>query len=180
MTQSYTMLVMKDDKYLSNLLGAFATSLSGSIETQIAALQGRSLNHEAALVASHYHPEETIDSLSKVLNLTHSGTVRLVNTLEQSGLLQRHKSQRDARSVVLCTTDAGAERVAQILQQRDSAIQQVLRHLTAAQKQQFMGLLEVAMGQLSEEPLAARRICRLCDESVCRKEGCPVELALKS
>lgn len=169
---------MNDDKYLSNLIGAFATSVSTSIENQVFELKGRSLNHEVALVAISNHPNETIDVLSKVLGLTHSGTVRLINTLEQEGLVARHKSLQDARSVVLNTTLQGNDRVEQILTHRHNALAKVTEHFSHDQKQQFTKLLEVAMGHLTDKKVEARRICRLCDEGVCRKQGCPIEKSI--
>lgn len=170
---------MKNEKYLSNLIGAFATVVSSDIEKQISELGGRSLNHEAALVAINNHPNETIDVLSKVLDLTHSGAVRVINTLEQEGLVLRQKSQRDARSVVLRTTQKGSDRVDKILSNREGSISKVFKHLNEEQKQHFTELLEVTMSHLTDKEIAARRICRMCDEGVCRKIGCPVEKAIK-
>ena len=60
---------MKNEKYISNLIGTFATSVSNDIEKQIAELGGRSLSHEAALVTIYNHPNETIDVLSKTIEL---------------------------------------------------------------------------------------------------------------
>lgn len=59
---------------------------------------------KTVLVVINNHPNETIDVLSKVLALSHSGAVRLINTLEQEGLVARYKSMQDARFVVLRTT----------------------------------------------------------------------------
>lgn len=179
MIQSYIVRFMKDEKYISNLIGAFATSVSTAVESKVLTLGGRSLSHETALVAINNHPNETIDVLSKVLALSHSGAVRLINTLEQEGLVARYKSTQDARSVVLRTTQQGAERVKIILNSRESVILKVLEHFTDEQKKQFSGLLESAMANLTDKQIEARRICRMCDEGVCRKMGCPVEKAVK-
>jgi DNA-binding MarR family transcriptional regulator len=168
-------VVMKNGKYRSNLTGAFATYVSTAIETSLSELGGRSLNHEAALVAIYNHPKETIDTLSKVLFLTHSGTVRLVNTLEAQGLVTRIKSTEDARAIVLQATPEGNERVEKILSSREKAIGKVFDHFDSKQRQEFTDLLRIAMQGLTKEKLEARRICRLCNEGVCRKAGCPVE-----
>ena len=88
MTHSHIISSMKNDKYISNLIGAFATSVAGDIEQKISDLGGRSLSHESALVVIFNHPNETINVLSKVLGLTHSGSVRLINTLEGEGLVE--------------------------------------------------------------------------------------------
>lgn len=179
MTESHIMNFMKNKKYISNLIGAFATTVSSDIENKISELDGRSLSHEAALVAIYNHPNETIDVLSKVLGLTHSGAVRLINTLEKEGFVERGKSTQDARSVVLCITSHGSERVKSILDNREKATLKLLECFNEEQEQSFLGLLEVAMGHLTNEQIEARRICRLCNEGVCRKLGCPVENAIK-
>lgn len=170
---------MKDEKYISNLIGAFATKVSSEIEKQISELDGRSVNHEIALVAIYNHPNETIDILSKVLGLTHSGAVRLINTLENEGVVERHKSAQDARSVVLLVTLKGRKRVESILNSREKVTLKVLEIFDENQRQDFLSLLEIAMGHLTDEKIDARRICRLCNEGVCRKLGCPVENAVR-
>lgn len=37
---------MKDEKYISNLIGAFATFVSTAVESKVLTLGGRSLSHE--------------------------------------------------------------------------------------------------------------------------------------
>ncbi|KGJ87211.1 MarR family winged helix-turn-helix transcriptional regulator [Colwellia psychrerythraea] len=170
---------MKNIKYISNIIGAFATTISTDIEKEVSELGGRSLSHEAALVAIHNHPNETIDVLSKVLALTHSGTVRLINTLEKEGLVMRCRSAQDARSVVLCTTNDGNVRVQLILDSRERVALKLLENFNDEQKQSFLELLVIAMGHLTDEKIVARRICRFCNEGICRKLGCPVEQAVK-
>jgi DNA-binding MarR family transcriptional regulator len=170
---------MKNEKYISNLVGAFATAVSSEVESNISELGARSLSHEVALVAIHNHPNETIDILSKVLGITHSGAVRLINTLEKENLVERHKSPQDARSVVLRVTVDGSIRVESILKSREGVTSKLLRSFDDNQKKDFMKLLEIAMSNLTNERIEARRICKLCNEGVCRKFGCPVENAIK-
>lgn len=175
MSESYIVEGMNNEHYLGNLIGAFATNIANRIEEQVATLGGRSLNHESALVAIHYHPNDTIDTLSKVLGLSHSGAVRLVDTLTKENLVVRHKSTADARSVVLCVSQKGKLRVEKILQARQKVTAQILSQYNEEEKQAIAQLLEPAMSKLAKEPIAARRVCRLCNEDVCRSMGCPVE-----
>lgn len=179
MIESHIIKFMKNEKYISNLIGTFATSVSNDIEKQIAELGGRSLSHEAALVTIYNHPNETIDVLSKVLGLTHSGAVRLINTLEKEELVERRKSVKDARSVVLCVTDKGSQRVELVLASRETATSKILNNFNDEQKQSFLSLIEIALSSLTSEQIEARKICKLCNEGVCRKQGCPVESAIK-
>ena len=166
---------MKNDKYISNLLGAFATTLSNSIEREVSILDGNSLNHESALVAIYNHPNTTINTLSKILELTHSGAVRLINTLEEKKLVKRHKSLSDARSIVLHITEAGSKRVQLILNCREKATLKTIAVLSETQKENLLNILEASMSNVTNEKLEARRICKLCNEGVCRKLICPVE-----
>ena len=175
MIESHIINCMKDKIYISNLVGAFATMASNEIEKEISDLGGRSLSHETALVVIHNHPNETIDILSRVLSLTHSGAVRLINTLESEGFVQRHKSAKDARSVVLSVTSAGRARVQSILNSREKITLKLLESFDEIQQQNFLNLLEIAMGNLTSEKIKALQICKLCNEGACRKQGCPVE-----
>ncbi|WP_259399047.1 MarR family winged helix-turn-helix transcriptional regulator [Pseudoalteromonas sp. SG41-6] len=179
MIESHIIKSMKNEKYIANLIGTFATSVATDIEKQIAELGGRSLSHEAALVTINNHPNETIDMLSKVLGLTHSGAVRLINTLEKEGLVERKKSVNDARSVVLCVTGKGSCRVESILSNRETVTSKILENFTDEQQASFLSLIEIALGNFSNEQIEARKICKLCNEGVCRKQGCPVENAIK-
>lgn len=177
--ESHTIEFMKNEKYISNLISTFATFVSNDIEKQIAELGGRSLSHESALVTIYNHPNETIDVLSKVLGLTHSGAVRLINTLEKEELVERRKSVKDARSVVLYVTDKGSKRVKRVLNSRETATSKILNSFNDEQKQSFLSLIELALSSLTSEQIEARKICKLCNEGVCRKRGCPVENAIK-
>lgn len=169
------MLNMIKNDYLENIVGAFATALMSNIESEVSNLGGRSLSHESALVAIYNHPNEGIDKLSKVLNLTHSGAVRLVGTLTGEGLLVRRKSPNDARAAVLCVTEKGQERAESILKTRSNTISRALTSFSDQQKKEFLPIIELALSSITQNETEARRICRLCNEGVCRSIGCPVE-----
>ena len=168
---------MTDNNYLKNLLGAFTTTIASNIEMEVAELDGRSLSHEAALVAINNHPNDGIEMLSKVLGLTHSGSVRLVNNLVHDGFVDRHRSKIDARAVVLCVTDAGRARANKILLAREKITSSVLDVLGENEKETIVPILETILSAMTGNVVEARRICRFCDEGVCRKAGCPVEIA---
>lgn len=176
MIESYIFEYMETNNYITNLLGAFATTVSTQIEQAVANLGGRSLTHESALVTIRNHPNDTIHVLSKALGLTHSGGVRLINTLEEEGLVERHRSEEDARAVVLRVTTKGRRRADNILQAREQVIEPILTNLTDKQQQSLIPILEASLRELTGSQEGARRICRLCDERTCRPQGCPVEL----
>ncbi|BCL72139.1 MarR family transcriptional regulator [Vibrio nigripulchritudo] len=171
---------MNEKDYISNLFGAFATTIATRIEEEVLELGGRSLTHESALVAIQNHPNDTIDVLRKVLGITHSGAVRLINTLEKEGLVERYRSEVDARAVVLRVTDKGSKRAEQVLKARERVTDQVFAHLNSQQQDAIVSALEVSLSALTNDQESARRICRLCNEQVCRAKGCPVELKVLS
>ena len=169
---------MNYDNYLKNLLGVFATTVASNIESEVAELGGRSLSHESALVTIRNHPNDGIDVLSKVLGITHSGAARLVDTLVRENLVERQRSDNDARAVVLRVTAKGRNRANKVLAARDQVTSQILGTLNAKQKKSIVPALETMLSAMTQDFAGARRICRFCDEGVCRSNGCPVEMAV--
>lgn len=170
---------MRTETYISNLLGTFATNIVTRVEQEIADLGGRSITHESALVTIRNHPGESIDVLSKALGLTHSGAVRLINSLETEAFVERHRSIDDKRSVEINLTPKGQKRAIKVLEARERVTNTTLKMLSQDQQAALVPVLEAALAGLTNNQESARRICRLCDESVCRSQGCPVENAAK-
>ncbi|MEO1321293.1 MAG: MarR family transcriptional regulator [Pseudomonadota bacterium] len=137
------------------------------------------MTHESALVVVFNHPGESIDSLRRALGLTHSGTVRLIDTLEAEGLVARARSARDARAVVLRPTAKGRRRAKRVLATRERTIAQVMGSLDSDQVAALRPVIEASLAAMADSPDAARRICALCDETTCRPQGCPVECAVQ-
>ncbi|MBE0369927.1 MULTISPECIES: MarR family winged helix-turn-helix transcriptional regulator [Pseudoalteromonas] len=166
---------MKDDTYINNLLGAFATTVTATIDEHVNTVGCRSANAATALVTIYNHPDDSIDVLRKILNLTHSGAVRLINGLESEALIERRRSEMDGRSVVIRLTDEGVQRAKQILTARANATQSIMQSITVEQQQLLLPILEQALRTVTHDVSDARKICRLCNEGVCRVQGCPVE-----
>ncbi len=79
--------------------------------------------------------------------------------------------------MVIRLTKAGRARAHEVLQARARVTNTALAGLPAAQCETLQPGLETALATLTQGKDGARRICRLCDERVCRPKGCPVELA---
>jgi DNA-binding MarR family transcriptional regulator len=90
----------------------------------------------------------TIEVLRKALNLTHSGTVRLVDRLAGAGLVER-RTGPDARSVALHLTPPGRRAVRRVATARDAALERAMTGLTPAQRAQLAALLERVASDLS-------------------------------
>ncbi|UJF18449.1 winged helix DNA-binding protein [Vibrio sp. SS-MA-C1-2] len=169
---------MKNSHYLMNLIGTFSTNVDSQIRENIDSLNSHGINHESALVTIYNHPDDNINTLSKVLGLTHSGTVRLINKLEGLGYLLRVKSQNDGRNMTLQLTDTGRSRAVQVLSKRDEVTKAVIDMLDDEQKSSLTSILESVLEKMTNNTEEARRTCRLCNEGVCRNAGCPVEKSI--
>lgn len=162
---------------MTNLLGAFATTVATNIEQQVAEVGLRGTSAATALVTIRNHPNDTIEVLRRILGITHSGAVRLINGLEDDGLIRRQRSGSDGRAVTTRLTREGEKRATMVLEARARVTTAVLGSLSHEQQSMLRPALQTALAALTDGKDKARRICRLCDEQVCRPNGCPVEIA---
>lgn len=117
----------------------------------------------------------SIEELSRVLGLSHSATVRLVDKLEDGGLVERH-SGKDARAWAIVPTDDGAAIARQIQDARAAALTELLKPLSPSERTELSLLIEKLLGGLASSGARRGRICRLCDADACGHESgrCPV------
>lgn len=168
---------MNTELYLNNLLGAFATTLATAIDENVGELGLKSRSAATAIVTIYNHPDESIDVLRRILNVTHSGAVRLINSLEIEGFVERKPSALDRRSVVLRLTGNGESFAKAVLSARENVTSQIVDNLSPEQKETLLPVVETMLQTLTSDQSSARRNCRLCNEGVCRPRGCPVEQA---
>jgi DNA-binding MarR family transcriptional regulator len=154
----------------ANLLGALGIVLAD-------ALADAGGDSEAAALVAIGGPSAgaSIEALSAVVGLSHSGTVRLVDRLETDELVERRRGA-DQRSVALVLTPAGRRSARKVLRNREANLQFVLSLLTEDQQDGLTAVVERVLGELGAPPDAEQRICRLCDVDACgRSRGeCPV------
>src|SRR4249919_3651913 len=92
----------------ANVLGALALNVGARVQDVAERTAALGASAPAALVALDGQlTGEPIDALRRVLGLTHSGTVRLVDRLAAAGLVERRAATRDGRAVALGLTPAG-------------------------------------------------------------------------
>ncbi|NJL41328.1 MAG: MarR family transcriptional regulator [Leptolyngbyaceae cyanobacterium SL_7_1] len=163
---------MNDDRTL-NLLGAFALALVDAMDSVIETNVG-SGETPAALVTLGAEPGLSINELRQILQLSHPGTVRLVDRLEAQALVER-RSGTDGRTLALFLTEAGQAKRAQILAERRQQLQRAMTTLTPTESQQLTQLLEKMLTTLTATEREYLTICRLCEEEVCPGDRCPVE-----
>ena len=165
------------DPRLSNVLGSVAVAITGAVQTAVDEAAGHTAAGPAALTALRIHRGCSVDHLAGVLGLTHSGTVRLVDRLEDDGLLRRGQG-KDARVVTLELTAKGLKRAERVATARADAVERFLEHLDGAERSTMMTLLEKVVATGVEDWGDVQHRCRLCDLEACHAggESCPLDV----
>jgi DNA-binding MarR family transcriptional regulator len=160
----------------NNLLGALVISINDSIRAATRSALTMQGETAAAIVTIGNNPGKSILWLSKVLHLSHPGTVRLLGKLVDDSLVERSRTAADGRTAALHLTPRGRQRMASILRARRKGIDQALNALSAQEQRQLCGLVERMLAGMSNDDIADT-MCRLCEESVCPQDTCPVTQA---
>jgi MarR family transcriptional regulator, negative regulator of the multidrug operon emrRAB len=158
-----------------NLLGAFVVAVNDRMQRQAEAEISMGGQAAAALVTIGHNFGETVEFLSGILQLSHSGCVRLVDKLHEQSLIERRPGQ-DRRSVALYLTEAGQRRKRDVLRARREALNSVFDTLDSGEQERFVGLMEVMLKAITSNKSDADIICRLCEERDCAQARCPVTL----
>jgi MarR family transcriptional regulator, negative regulator of the multidrug operon emrRAB len=158
-----------------NLLGAFVIAVQDRMQRRAEAEMSMSGQAAAALVTIGHNVGKSVEFLSSVLQLSHSGCVRLVDKLEEQGWIER-RAGRDRRSVALYLTEAGQRRKREVLRARREALDSVFDTLGPREQEQFVGLMEIMLQAITCDKREADITCRLCEERSCAQARCPVTL----
>ena len=134
----------------ANLLGTLSLALTDRVEAAVEACAPQGPSAPAALAALEgYLGGEPIDALRRVLGLTHSGAVRLVDRLAADGLVERRRGA-DGRSVAVTLTPAGRRAAAAIREARERALAEALSALSAGERRALTELHEKLLAGLTE------------------------------
>jgi DNA-binding MarR family transcriptional regulator len=166
-----------------NLLGAVSLSVADRTAVAVGGAAGQSETASIALSAlDQFLDAPSLDKLRRVLGLTPSGAVRLVDRLEQAGYVTRRPSAEDARSVSVHLTASGRRAAQRVAQARAEVLEGALSTLDAEDRERFEELLARVIPGLVRGPGATRWMCRLCDMAACeRPEGrCPAANAARA
>ncbi len=162
---------------VANVLGALAQAVSDAVGQSVAEDLDESWTSVAALVHLSKYPHDTIDALRKPLGLSHPGCVRLVDRLEEGGLVARGDGE-DRRTRSLRPTAAGRAAARKVLRKRQSALERVLATLSASERSHLGQLLGKMLTRLVHDEAQALAICRVCDYDACPDAVCPVARGL--
>jgi DNA-binding MarR family transcriptional regulator len=166
----------------ANLLGALALALSDRLEGATTEAAALAENDAVALSALHHFLESPrVDLLAQVLGLTSSGTVRLIDRLEDAGLVDR-VAGGDGRVTSVALTASGRRRAQAVSDARMELLERALGTLSPSEQQQLGALAGKILAGMIRPPGARRWTCRLCDLVACgRPEGrCPVAAAARA
>ena len=132
----------------------------------------------AALIALHtFLGGTSVDGLSRVLALTHSGSVRLVDRLQTAGLLERGRGP-DARTRTVRLTAAGHTAAEELQRERETALADLLAPLDREERDTLGALLGRILAGITHDHADAGHICRMCDPDACgHPDRCPVTAA---
>lgn len=172
------------DARLVNLLGALATGLSDRMQDAAHAIAQLDGSAPAALIALlDFSPSGSVQTLSEICGLTHSGGVRLVDRLAAAGYVARGPG-RNARSLTVTLTPVGRTVALDLRAARRSAIASAIQALSARQRVELARACDTVITALTEQRLAQRAkgaapaggaLCRMCDFIACGRAvgDCP-------
>jgi DNA-binding MarR family transcriptional regulator len=160
----------------ANLLGALALVVTDQTETVTAAACGLSPTAAAALSALyHFLDGPTLDTLRRVLGLTPSGAVRLVDRLAEAGYVTRGPGA-DGRSRAVTLTPKGRRTAKRVALSRAQVLRGALAGLSTQERATLHALLGKLFTTFIQQPRSTGWICRLCDTVACGRNAghCPV------
>ena len=159
----------------ANLLGALSLVVADRTTDAIAGAAGQSATAAAALSAlNDFLDRPTIDLLGQVLGLTSSGTVRLVDRLQDAAYVRRQPGG-DGRSTVVVLTASGRRAAKRVAAARAAVLDGALAALAPGERRTLEELVSLLLAGMVRGPGAVRWMCRLCDTTACGREvgACP-------
>jgi MarR family transcriptional repressor of emrRAB len=165
------MHAMVTEPEIANLLGALSLVVMDRIEQGARDIIGHAGETPAALIVIGYGPGITNDKLRRILGLSHSGTVRLVDRLVSDRLVER-RPRKDGREVALHLTAKGAASRKDLLTSRISAVASFVDVLSPSERKQLGELIRGVLTRQDTSEMDRFTICRMCDTGVC--SNCPL------
>lgn len=166
----------KNKQETANLLGATVLGLNDELRQAVESYTGRTGESSSAIVILGHQPGISNDQLTKLLELSHTGTVRLIDRLVTDGLVKKQKGDIDKRSTALFLTDLGKTARKEILKARETKLGKVLNGLTEEESKVLKSLLGKLLQEVAQNDNHKLRICRLCDSESC--PNCPIHVAV--
>jgi MarR family transcriptional repressor of emrRAB len=166
-----------DSNRTVNLLGALGVALADGQRAAMRGASGLSDTEVAALNVVGNGKGLSIGQVRAALDLTHPGTVRVVDRLVASGLMARGPGA-DGRTVGLHLTQEGRRAFEAQRRERVGWLDRFAAVLRAEGIEDVEGLLERLLARTPYTFEEGEHLCRLCDERACPQDRCPVTIAV--
>jgi MarR family transcriptional regulator, negative regulator of the multidrug operon emrRAB len=164
-----------DEARLQNVFGAMSLACVDKMEQAFAVRGGRGPSATAALVKIGTSPGLSIEQLRRMLALSHSATVRLVDQLAAEELVLRTGSAGgDKRARALALTPAGETAFHESLAARRAVLARATGGLSIEEKRLLAALVDKILPSLVDAGDDSEVVCRVCDENVCVPAHCPI------
>lgn len=163
----------------ANLLGALGLTLTDRMRAVLAVASELSMTEAAAVNTIGHSPGLSIRAVSEVLELTHPGTVRIIDRLSAAGLVERRPGV-DGRTLGLSLTAEGRKVWRRQLRARQRSLDTLVDGLDRDTRDLLTRVVEPLLAAMTTDEVEAERMCRLCNESVCPQDVCPITCAATS
>ncbi|WP_181765212.1 MarR family winged helix-turn-helix transcriptional regulator [Streptomyces albidus (ex Kaewkla and Franco 2022)] len=161
----------------ANWLGALTVGLGDLLDRSLRDASRLDPAAVAAVLTVRARPGQSVSDLAGTLGMTHSGCVRVVGRLVDSGLLLRGPGP-DGRTRGLRLSDTGDRVADAMLEARRNVLEGMVEKLSPDQAEDLERVLKAMLPLLPDDRADARRICRLCEHAVCRGDDCVVSAAV--
>ena len=170
----------RPELHAANVLNAAVAALASELEAVTAASAAGPGGRGAALTAlAAFASGSPIDRLAWSLRLSHSRMVRVVDSLEEEGLVTRARGTADRRAVLVGLTAAGRRVAREITDARLALLQEDVAALDEGDREALARICATILDRRIRTARAAERTCRFCDPDACgHHDGhCPVTRA---
>jgi DNA-binding MarR family transcriptional regulator len=166
----------REERRLENIWGAITLATVDKMEQAFAAETGRGPSAVAAITQIGIEPGLSIERLRRIVALSHSATVRLVDQLAAEGLVRRETSSgTDKRARSLYLTDEGEALFEKAKAARRRVAEAALDRLSGKERQNLITIIEKMFPALVGPGDDELVVCRFCEDgSVCPPDRCPV------
>ena len=161
-----------------NAVSALLLQIGDATDAAILDAVGLSARELAALVLVSNRAGCTVSWLHGRLGLTQSGAVRLLDRLEDLGMVRRVRTA-GRREIALGVTTRGKRVVTRGTAARARVIDTQLGALSPADREAFMALAARALAGQDRTRDEGDEACRLCNWPACTPD-CPMEQAIHS
>ena len=157
---------------LANFLATVSQAVMGRVDQQLLQHPNQTSSSLAALNVIGMYEGCSNTALGKAIGLSHTATVRLVDKLENQGLVVSTPGL-DRRSVQFALTESGTAYVRELLTARCVAAGELLTLLDDNEQGQLNDIMEKLLSRMAGKPTGRGELCRLCDQVACPPDRCP-------